>query len=293
MNLQIDQNQTQTVVPKPKIDIEALVDTNLPPSPDNVMRLMTLLRDYDTPPRKISQSLVSEPMLVARILRLANSVIYGLDRKVSSIEQAIATIGNKTLLEIVVMGMTSSAFDREIRNSVIARKLWEHSLAVAIIARELSATLKMQGTEEAFTCGLLHDIGKLILLSYDFYGFSSLLSENEEESALDAEQRLYGYTHAQIGALVARRWQLQEEVCYAINYHHVSFQSDYPLLMAHIVEVADILANIKGYGLRCEDEAKLANSVSVMRLRLNEDHLSDVWTRVEGNINEMLKTAQV
>lgn len=293
MNLQLDQNATQAFTQKPKIDIEALVDTNLPPSPDNVMRLMELLRDYDASPRKISQALISEPMLVARILRLANSVIYALDRKVSSIEMAVAAIGNKTLLEIVVMGMTSSAFDREIRNSVIARKIWEHSLAVAIIARELSTALRLQGTEEAFTCGLLHDIGKLILLSYDFYGFSSILSENEEESVLAAEQRLYGYNHAQIGALVARRWQLQEEVCYAINYHHVSFQSDFPSLVAHIVEVADILANVKGYGLRCEDESKLLNSVSVLRLRLTEDHLTDVWAKVEKNLDELIKSSHI
>lgn len=290
MNLHLPPNETANTFSRSKIDIDRLVEMNLPPSPDNVMRLSTLLRDYNTPPRKISENLIYEPMLVARILRLANSAIYGLERKVTSIETAVATIGNKSLLEMIMMGLASSTFAREIRNSVIARKIWEHSIAVAVIAREISETMKIQGTEEAFTCGLLHDIGKMILLSYDFQGFTTLLGINDEEQMLLSEEDLYGYNHAQIGALVARRWGLQEEVCYAINYHHTTFQNSFPGMVAHIVEVADIIANVKGYGLRSEEESAISDSVSVMRLRLNKETLDEVWERVGSNIDEIIRT---
>jgi putative nucleotidyltransferase with HDIG domain len=290
MNLQISQNDPQNAFSRPKVDIESLVETSLPPSPDNIMRLSELLRDYNTPPRKISQALISEPMLVTRILRLANSPIYALERKINSIEGAVTTIGNKALLEMIMMTIASSAFAREIRNSVIARKIWEHSIAVAVIAREISEMLNMQGTEESFTCGLLHDIGKMILLSYDFQGFSMTLSETSEEKMLTSEEQLYGYNHAQIGALVARRWGLQEEVCYAVNYHHASFHNDFLMIVTHIIEVADIIANIKGYGLRNEDEETLSNSVSVIRLRLDEDNLRQVWSNVEGKLGEIIKS---
>jgi putative nucleotidyltransferase with HDIG domain len=290
MNLQISQNDPKNTFSRPKVNIDSLVETSLPPSPDNIMRLSGLLRDYNTPPRKISQALISEPILVTRILRLANSPIYALERKINSIEGAITTIGNKALLEMIMLTLASSTFAREIRNSIIARKIWEHSIAVGVIAREISEMLNMQGTEESFTCGLLHDIGKMILLSYDFHGFSMTLTETSEEKMLASEEQLYGYNHAQVGALVARRWGLQEEVCYAINYHHASFQNDYLNLVTHIIEIADIIANIKGYGLRSEDEATLTNSVSMLRLRLNEDDVRQVWSNVEGKLAEIIKT---
>ncbi len=290
MNLQTSQYETNTVMSKPKVDIEVLVETNLPPSPGNIMRLTKLLNDFNTPTRKVTEAVSYEPMLVAHILRLANSPVYGLERKVTLIEAAIKTIGNERLHEIVMMGLGSSTFAKQIRASAVARKIWEHSLAVAIVARELSKDLKMKGTEEAFTCGLLHDIGKLILFTHDYQDFTATLNENDENKMLYNERELYGYDHAQIGSLVARRWGLQDEVCDTICYHHNPAMAPCPMVVAHVVEVADIIANIKGYGLRCEDESALSTSASVMKLRLTPEGLEDTWNNTEESIKEVIRT---
>lgn len=287
---QTDHLEAKTKFIKPKIDIEKLVDTSLPPSPDNVLRISALLRDVNTPSRKISEAIIYEPMLVTLILRLANSAVYAFDRKVTSIDAAVAAVGSKTLLEMVMLSIASTSFAKEIRNSIIARKIWEHSLAVAIISRGLAEKLNIQATDEAFTCGLLHDIGKLILLSYDFPGFSMILSEPDEDQMLMNEQMHFGYNHAEVGSLVARRWGLQEEVCYTIRHHHNPSLSAYPMLIAHIVEVADIIANLNGYGLRSENKEKLAHSESVVRLRLTPQALDDVWRSIQKNIEEVIKT---
>ena len=290
MNLQTYQYETKTVALKPKVDIEVLVETNLPPSPGNIMRLTKLLNDVNTPARKITEVVGYEPMLAAHILRLANSPIYGLERKVTLIEAAIKTIGNERLNEIVMMGLGSSTFAKQIRASVIARKIWEHSLAVAMIARELSKELKMKGTEEAFTCGLLHDIGKLILFTHDFQDFSTTLTENDENKMLYNERQLYGYDHAQVGSLVARRWGLQDEVCDTICYHHNPAMAPHPTVVTHIVEAADIIANVKGYGLRCENESALSASASVKKLGLTLDGLETTWNNTEESIKEVIQT---
>ncbi|MCY7347568.1 MAG: HDOD domain-containing protein [Pyrinomonadaceae bacterium] len=287
MSLQIAPN-TATIAAEPKIDIETLVEMTLPPSPGNIMRLSRLLGDEDTSVREITQAIGYEPMLAARILRLANSTIYGLERNVTSIQAAIAAVGNKILGEIVLMELASSTFAKQIRSSFFARKIWEHSLAVAMISRETAQILQMKGTEEVFTCGLLHDLGKLILLSYDFKGFPLIQGENDEEKMLEGERLHYGYDHAQIGSLVACRWNLQTEICNSIQNHHSPAMAECASMVTHIVEVADIVANSRAYGLRMENKDRLLNCESVAKLNLTPENLELIWGRAQERIREAI-----
>jgi|GEM_PF-2502794 len=284
MSLPIATNTATIVAAEPKIDIETLVDMTLPPSPGNIMRLSRLLGDENTSTREITQAIGYEPILAVRILRLANSTIYGLERNVTSVQAAIAAVGNKTLGEIVLMELASSTFAKQIRSSFFARKIWEHSLAVAMISREMAQVLQMKGTEEVFTCGLLHDLGKLVLLSYDFNGFPLIQGENDEEKMLEGERLRYGYDHAQIGSLVAGRWNLQAEICNSIQDHHGAAMAECPSMVTHIVEVADIVANSRAYGLRMESNDRLLNCESVAKLNLTPENLEFIWGRADEKI---------
>ncbi len=284
MDPQIISNITANTISDSKFDIETLIETTLPAPPGNIMRISRLLDDDNVSARKIIEAIGFEPMLVGRILRLANSTIYGLERNVTSIQSAISAIGNTNLREIVMMEMVSSYFGQQIHSSLIARKMWVHSLAVAIVSRELSEMLQMKGTEEAFICGLLHDVGKMIFLSSDFKGFLALQNEVGQETMLDRERCRYDYDHAEIGALIARRWRLQEEVCTSIEYHHNPALAIRASLVTHIVEVADIIANTNTYGLRVEDKERLETSESVRKLNLTKENLEKIWTQAHDKI---------
>jgi putative nucleotidyltransferase with HDIG domain len=290
MTPDINPYQLPTPVFKPKVDIESLLITKLPPSPGTMMRITTLLRDFNASMREVTQAISYEPVLVVRILRLANSPVYALERNVTSIQSAIAAVGSKAVHDIVMIGLASTTFSKEIKNSPIAKKIWEHSLAVAMTARELSKLLGMRGTEEAFTCGLLHDIGKLILLSNDVEGYTTLLDNEGESAMLQGEIELYGYNHAEVGSLIAKRWNLPEEVYFSILHHHNPSQSEHGTLVAHLVDVADTMCNIKGFGLREEPESRLEASESVMKLGFSPSHLENAWKSAETNINEVIKT---
>lgn len=274
----------------PKINIETLVETKLPPSPGNIMNITTLLRDYNTTTQKIIQAVSYEPVLVARILRLANSPVYALERNVTSIQTAISAIGNFALHDIVMIELASAAFSEGMNNSTLVKKIWQHSLAVALLARELSRILGMRGTEESFTCGLLHDIGKIILLSHDGEGYSEVLENNGEIETLRREVARYGYNHAEVGSLVARRWGLPDEVCYAILHNHNPSQPEHPMLAAHLVDVADIIANLHGFGVRYEEKEKLASSESIMKLGFTEEQMENAWDNIENDLNEVIRT---
>lgn len=290
MQANLNQYDVQPPVPKIKVDIETLLITKLPPSPGTMMRITTLLRDFNASMREVTQAISYEPVLVVRILRLANSPVYALERNVTSIQSAIAAVGAKAVHDIVMIGLASTTFAKEIKNSPTAKAIWEHSLAVAMTARELSKLLGMRGTEEAFTCGLLHDIGKLILLSNDVVGYSSLLDLTEESLMLQGETELFGYNHAEVGSLIAKRWNLPEEVYFSILHHHNPSQSEKVNLVAHIVDIADMMTNARGYGLRPQDPARIEHSESVMKLGLMPDQLDKAWQNAESNINEVIKT---
>jgi len=274
----------------PKLNIETLVETRLPPSPGSIMKITTLLRDYNTTTQKITEAVGYEPVLVARILRLANSPLYALERNVTSIQSAISAVGNFAIHDIVMIEMASTTFAKEMSNSPLVKKIWQHSLAVALLARELSKILGMRGTEEAFTCGLLHDIGKIILLSNDMEGYSEALETDGESDMLRRENARYGYNHAEVGSLVARRWNLPDEVCYSILNHHNPSQSGQPMLVAHLVDTADIIANLQGFGIRHEEKESLATSESIMKLGFTEEHLENAWNNVEPNLKEVIGT---
>ena len=254
------------------------------------MRLSELLKDYNASKRQIVQAISYEPALVARILRLANSTIYSLEREVVKVETAMTSIGNQAISDIVALEIALTTFKNNKEQGAEEQSIWEHSIAVAMIAKEISQTLGMRGLEEAFICGLLHDFGKFLLLSQDESGYSEIMQIVDENEMLRAENENYGYRHTEVGSLVARRWKLHDQVCHSILYHHNPTHAEYPSLVEHIVEVADIFANIKGYGIRGEEPGKIEVSESAIKLRIDNEFLDNVWEKSKGNIEEVLNT---
>lgn len=275
---------------KPKIDIEQLVQMNLPPSPSGVLKLSKHLRDENTPTRKIVEAISYEAPLVARILRLVNSPFYGLARKVTSVQMAIGIIGNKTLQELVMLLLGSSTFAKQISGSFFARKIWEHSIAVAVLSREIAERMKMRGTEETFICGLLHDIGKFMLLRHDTEGYAALLRDSRGAEPRRWEREAYGYDHAEIGALVARRWGIEDDVCFALRYHHTPLNAERASTVAHIVEAADEISNAKGYGLAPAGPLSEELSESFLMLKLTNEDAEAIWVKVFEEIDEAIRS---
>lgn len=286
---QVNNFHQNTVPVSPKVDIETLVDTKLPPSPGGVVRITNVLRDFNTPTAKIAEAINFEPALVTRILRLANSPLYALEKHVATIQQAISAVGTMVINDIVMMELTAATFSKAIFRSPQVQKVWKHSLAVAMLARELSRQLKNRGTEEAFVCGLLHDIGKIILMTHDEKAFGEIGEDVTEGEMLREEIARFGFTHAEVGALVARRWGLPDEVCFSIMNHHDPAQAEKQLVVTYIVDAADLIANVHEAGLRKENSDRLAFSESVIRLQLTEEQISTAWANVEKSLSDVVQ----
>lgn len=273
-----------------QINIESLVKAELPPLPSSILKVSGLLQDDNVSPRAIADAISYDPMLVVKILRMANSPIYALQRNITTLTQAVMAVGNKAIYEMVMIGATTDAFSKEIRNSVIGRENWVHSIAVAIIARELCITLKMRGSDEAFICGLLHDVGKILLLRADNELYTELHSQTEENELPVVEKEVFGFGHSQVGALAAHRWGLPDPICHMIMNHHLPVETEQALFMTYIVNIADGVSHVKARGLEAADHRGLLRPESLETLGLSFDQLEQVWEKSVPNLQEIIQT---
>ena len=273
-----------------KIDLKDLVNQRIPPSPGGLLRISDLLKDINSSTKKTVEAISYEPALVAKILRLANSPIYAFEKEVLSVESALNAIGNQMVSDIVMLEFGARTVKGVSRQSEAEKKMWVHSMAVAVIARDIALSMGMRGLEEAFICGLLHDFGKFLLLNHDPKGYLEIMTVKDEDAMLNNERHKYGYSHSEVGALVAERWELPDQLCQSLFDHHKPSLSSKPSLIAHIIDAADLVANNKGYGIREEKTEKFEFSKSLEKLRLDEEAVEKLWETTEGKIAEVIKT---
>jgi putative nucleotidyltransferase with HDIG domain len=288
MNLRSNSSASNISHVSHQLDLEAMIKAKLPPLPGSVAKILNLIQDPEVQTIKLAKAVLCDPSLTTRILRLANSPIYYLQRKVTSIQKAIDVIGVRALYDMLMLNLANDSFANEIQYSVIGRMIWEHSLTVAIYSRELSKTIGLRGSEEAFICGLLHDIGKIMLLRAEPEAYSDVLNKSTETELLQWEIETFGYEHGDVGAIVARGWKLPDDVGRVIFDHHKMAKIDNAGIVSHVINVADMVANVNGFGLRIEEFDQTYRSRSMTKLRLESDQLETAWNNVEGSLSEIL-----
>lgn len=266
------------------IDPMSLVKTQLSPMPASILKLSGMLNEANISQREVADALRLDPVLAARVLRLANSPIYALQRSVSNLRSAVVAVGNQAIQDILLMSLTREAFAPEIRNSKTGRGLWMHALATGFAAREICSELKMEDAEDAFSCGLLHDIGRMLLWRAEKELYSSI-SETPDENLCLAERECFGFDHAQIGAIAVQSWNLPASICSVVMYHHEPERAVEVKELTNIINVADCLSNYKLDGVPIDFEYLL--SYPVVSLAIRADQLETVWDRVMVCLEEV------
>ncbi|MBI1847827.1 MAG: HDOD domain-containing protein, partial [Candidatus Rokubacteria bacterium] len=198
---------------------------SIPSLPAVVTELLQVIDDPMASAMDVAYILREDPPLTARVLRMANSVIYGSRTQIMSVPQAVMRLGMVEIKNLVMSLGVIRALAR------LGRKLdlfgfWQHSLTVALSSEAIARVLPREGhhddDEGAFAAGLLHDIGRLVLDQFYPDAFDRAVTVMEKESIplVVAERRELGIDHAEIGGLVAERWGLPDPITSAIAYHH-------------------------------------------------------------------------
>jgi len=231
-------------------DLKAIISDvkELPTLPQVAITLMDLLDDPNTGAPEINRVMARDPALASKILKLVNSAYYGLSNRVSSLNQAIVILGFKTVKSVAlsasVMGLFKGPADAGLFDKAV---FWKHSIACACVARLVARKQKGLDPETAFSGGLLHDIGKLVLDHYVPADVEEIVkrAELDKSSFLDAERKILDTDHAEIGRWVTEKWGLPKELVSAIGYHHDLAGAPTPELVA-VIQFSNYLAKLKG-----------------------------------------------
>lgn len=253
---------------------------DLPPAPAVAARVMRLTSSLDSKVEAISQLLSSDQALAARVLRMSNSPSYGRSREVQSVGEGVMVLGFETIRTVIVAAAMHSMFAGK-PGSEMHSRLWEHSLATAVAARELGSRLNRSDSGELYLAGLLHDVGKLVILSRMPRDFHKIVQgvKNEEKSFCQMEQSTLDFTHCDVASLLLTKWVFPLPLAQAVSEHHRHFDpsSHKSPPMAFVVQVANLLSKSLEVGFvesAAEWEAKLPEKLSLLRLRNDQDDIT-------------------
>ena len=215
---------------------------DIPPLQDSVMSALGILAKDDVDFHCLENTINSDPALVGLVLKLANTPFYGMQKEVASIREANIILGVHTLRNILVTAGVTARFP-ETDGTLLDRKaLWAHMRGVAVCAQVFARRLGVD-VGKAFTAGLLHDVGKLVLDCHYENELAEILAVRDKNNCLfrEAEEEILGINHADIGAIIAKSWRLPDDVVSAIENHHDVERGGVSML-ACIVQAADMSA---------------------------------------------------
>lgn len=255
---------------------------DLPPLPAAVMQLMQSLGAGDVSAEQIAAKIACDQALAAKTLRLANSPFYGMPRRINSLADATSVLGLRMLRSVATAAGISGSFSPVAGDVAGFRAFWRHSIGTALCAQELALGLGLEA-DSAFTLGLLHDLGRLLLVSRFPTHYAEVLRLQARQSGLqhDAEHTVLGIDHAAVGGLIAGHWQFGVEFQQAIVMHHLPLDdANNPLL--DLVHVADNMAHALDLSQMEDDLVPPLSMGSWTRLGLDEAVCRPAMRRAEA-----------
>jgi len=220
--------------------------SGLPSMPQIVFKAHEIMEDPNSSTKKVAELIETDQAIAAKVLKMANSAYYGMSGKVSSIQHAAVVLGEKALSELITLAGTSSLLGNKLYGYAMdSGELWRHSMTVAFGSKIMAQRQTPELENDAFSVGLIHDVGKLVL-DRPVLNRKSLFDEfmaAGDKTFLSAENRILGFDHAEIGYDICQRWQIPDALTKAIRYHHRPSAAADDDLVA-IVSMADTIANM-------------------------------------------------
>ena len=264
---------------------------DMPTLPIVATKVTELINDPNSSSGDIADVLKKDQVLTAKVLKLINSPYYGIPGEVTDIKRALAYLGFNTLAQLVLSVSVISLFSEK-SNRFSHQDFWKHALGAAVASEVIAKRIGYPKPEECFTCGLLHDIGKIVLLQIAPEEFMRVadLSEKEKISFYEAERKLEVPGHGYLGEYIADKWQLPMVIRMSIRYHHADVSSMETMLESikpavQIVTLANQLVVRENIGYSGDASGGLVNAALLKPLGLNETDLIPIVEKTRADID--------
>lgn len=256
---------------------------SLPPLPDTAVRLMNVINDPRSTVEEIVEVIRYDQAVTAEVLKLCNSAYFGLTRNVASLSEAMVCLGTVKVLQLVMSVHTSALLSKaQIGYGLAPGVLWRHSVAVALAASATAQRIQLTNVSLAFTAGLLHDIGKVVLNEYVAEDFLEITRRVREEklSFVESEKAVLGYSHEEIGGRIADVWKLPQPMVQSICHHHDPCLLDPPDPLVDTVYLANCVCLLLGVGLGEDGLYYRASDKVMQRNGLRESDLENIGAQM-------------
>ncbi len=206
-----------------------------------VMDLLASLNQDDLDIDVLSKKIMTDQALTAKTLKVANSTFYGMPRRVATVTEAIAVLGFHTIRNLVTTTAMVNAIPAHTHGGFDVLHFWRHSIATAACANAIATELR-EHHAEAYTVGLLHDIGRLVLATQFAVEYDQAMVDREARdcSAMAAETAIMGLDHAAVGGALAEHWKFPDAMQQAIGEHH---QPAAACRLGLVIHLADAIAH--------------------------------------------------
>lgn len=251
---------------------------DLPSMPAAALAVMREADSSTSSAHTISGHLMQDQALTMRVLRLANSAYYGLSRQVMSAPEAVVVLGTRTIRHLCLVASTYPWMSKPLKGYELGpEELFNHSLAVAVGTQVIADQTGKLHRDEAFTAGLLHNIGKVAMSVWleNKVQAMQLLGERDGLAFDEVERKVFGHDHAEIGAVLSDSWNLPKSMVQAIRHHHHPEASEKPSTLLDAVHVADFMAMSLGYGLGGDGLQYEFDDLTLRRLGLSLDSVEE------------------
>lgn len=260
-----------------------------PSMPGAAARLLSMLDDPEISADQVEDVLRYDPGLTAGVLRLANSSYFGFAQRIGSLRQAIVTLGSKQLVQMVMATCMSTIMNQNVQGyDMGGGDLWRHSIAASVTSEGLVRVLGITADEALFTAALLHDVGKLVLGSFVKDGYAEMATGAVSEEAFqEAEKRILGVDHAEVGARILEAWSFPDRIVSAVRFHHRPDEAEPTDQTIDLVHVANVLCRMIGVGIGRDGLQYAPAPGAIQRLGLRASHLEKVASDTLKWIDEL------
>ena len=263
---------------------------NLPVLPQVAMRISERMQSPTATIDEISTLIKSDIGLTSKILRLANSSYYSIPGGVTDVHKALQYLGFNTVAQLVLTSSIFGSFKTQGTRDFPLKPFWAHSFAAGLFSEITARSLQLKNPSDSFVGGLMHDMGKLILMETAPDQLSKIVKTAQENNSnfFDAEHALQLPTHVQLGVALAQHWNLPKSIILSIQFHHDLLKCDVSVMNAHpkeasIVAWANLWINtqkIGNSGNNCAypDEAETAFAEKIGISRQQREKIAQHFT---------------
>jgi len=253
---------------------------DLPTFPAVALKVVQACDDPDTNAHSLADLVAQDPALTTRLLRLANSSFFGMERRVKDLGEAIVVLGLRNVRHLSLVAATYGWMQGVQMPRVEASRIWIHSLGMGISAGLIADLSPEKGLEDSFTAGLLCEIGRVAfavvmpeatLTSYDMAQCGATIEQ--------AELQVFGFNHTHLGAALGESWGFPEETISAIRFHHNPNEGGTMHALAACCNVADYLATVSGVGYGRDGISTEVSEKGMEHLRISADDLDRIVDR--------------